>query len=135
MSPRLLAASVGAVAGLLLVAAGGLPFLGDDARDWHGVLAVVGYAAALAALCVMGYGIVAHAPVWLRVIVSVAFPLLAASVWQVVDQVIDDRLDDWKGPACTHLVGGVILLAAALVALRRGRAGEDDGSYAPTHHR
>jgi hypothetical protein len=134
MSPRLLAASLGAVAGVLLVVAGGLPFLAGGSRDWHGVLAVVGYAVALATLCVIGYAIVAHAPLWLRFIVSVAFPLLAASVWQVVDQAIDDGTAGWRGPASTHLLGGVIALLAALAAFaRRTRRGDDD--YAPTHHR
>lgn len=134
MSPRRLAASLGAVAGVLLGIAGGMAFLAHESRDWHGTLAVAGYAVALAALCVTGYAIVARAPVWLRIIVSVAFPLLAASVWQVVDQAIDDNTDGWKGPAATHLAGGLIALVVALVAFRR-RAGAGGDTYAPTHHR
>jgi hypothetical protein len=134
MSPRLLAASLGLVGGLLLGAAGGLSFLAHESRDWHGALAAAGYAALVAALCVMGYTVVAHAPVWLRIIVSVAYPLLVASVWQVVDQAIDDRVDGWKGPATTHLLGGAIVLVVALIGLRRPEA-ERTGSYEPTHHR
>jgi hypothetical protein len=118
MRPRLLAAALGAAGGLLLLVAGGLSFLARDAAGWHGVLADVGYAATVGALCLVGYGLVAQAPVWLRVIVSVAFPLLVASVWQVVVQALDDRLDGWKAPATSHLLGGVIVLLVALVALR-----------------
>jgi hypothetical protein len=134
MTPRLVAAALGGVGGLLLAVAGGLSFLAHEAAGWHGALAAVGYAAVVAALCVVGYGLVAQAPVWLRVIVSVAFPLLMASVWQVVDQALADGIDGWKASATTHLLGGVIALVAALVAIRRPAA--DRGSaYAPTHHR
>jgi hypothetical protein len=134
MSPRLLAAALGGLGGVLLALAGGLSFLSRRSPDWHGVLAVVGYAAVVAALCVMGYALVARAPVWLRLIVSVAFPLLAASVWTVVDQAIDDRVDGWKGPATTHLLGGLVVLVVVLVASRRPGTDRPD-AYAPTHHR
>ena len=132
MTPRLLAVALGGAGGLLLVVAGGLSFLAHDASGWRGVVAVVGYAATVAALVLVGYGLVSRAPVWLRVIVSVAFPLLMASVRQVVDQALDDGIGGWKAPATSHLLAGVIVLAAALLGFRR--AGEDrDRSYAPTH--
>lgn len=134
MSTRLPAALLGALGGLLLTAGGGLPFLYHDASGWHGWLATAGYAAAVAALVVVGYGMVASAPVWLRIIVSVAMPLLLASVWQVVDQAIDERVNGWKGPATVHLVAGVVVIVAALVEFRR--TGRDrDTAYAPSHHR
>ena len=132
MSPRLLAALLGFVGGLLLCAAGGLTFLAREEEDWHGTLAIAGYAVTIAALCLVGYGLVASAPVWLRLIVSVAFPLLIASVWQVVDQAVDDRIDGWKGPATVQLAGGVIVLVVALIAFRRPRH-DRAGTYAPTH--
>jgi hypothetical protein len=134
MSTRLPAALLGALGGLLLAAGGGLSFLSHEAVDWHGWLATAGYVASVAALCVVGYGLVARAPVWLRIIVSAAPPLLLASVWQVVDQAIDDRVDGWKGPATVHLVAGLIVLVAALVAFR-GTGRDRDGAYAPSHHR
>ena len=134
MRPRVTAALLGVVGGLLLGAAGGLSFLAHESRDLHGALAIAGYAVTVAALCVMGYAIVAHAPVWLRLIVSVAFPLLAASVWQVVDQAIDDRVDGWKAAATTHLLGGAIVLVVALFGFRRS-ASDRSGAYEPTHHR
>jgi len=134
MSPRVLAAALGVVGGLLLGAAGGLSFLAGKSPDWHGTLAVAGYAAAVAALCVLGYTLVAHAPVWLRIIVSVAFPLLMASVWQVVDQAIDDRVDGWKAAATTRVLAGAIVLVSALIGLRRSARSRAD-SYEPTHHR
>jgi hypothetical protein len=134
MSPRLLAAVLGAIGGLLLGAAGGLSFLARESPDWHGTLAMAGYGATAAALCVMGYTLVAQAPVWLRIIVSVALPLLMASVWQVVDQAIDDRVDGWKGGAVTHLLAGVIVLVVALYGFRRPARPRSD-AYAPSHHR
>jgi hypothetical protein len=134
MTPRLLAATAGALGGLLLAGAGGLSFLAHDARGWHGTFAVAGYALTLAALFLVGYALVAHAPVWLRLVVSVAFPLLAASVWQVVDQAVDDRVEGWKAAATTHLLAGVVVLVAALIGLRR-TADDQTGAYAPTHQR
>jgi hypothetical protein len=134
MTPRLLAALLGLLGGLLLGLAGGLSFLAREATDTHDQLAIAGYAGTLVALVLMGYALVAHAPVWLRIIVTIAFPLLIASVWQVVDQAIDDRVDGWKGPATVHLLGGVIVLTVALIGLRRRERRRDD-RYEPTHHR
>jgi hypothetical protein len=134
MSPRVIAVLLGSLGGVLLAAAGGLTFLAHETRDWHGTLAVAGYAVTLAALAAMGYGLVTHAPVWLRLIVLVAVPLLSATVWQVVDQAIDDRVDGWKGAASTHLLGGILVLVAVLVAFRRTSRNRPD-AYAPTHHR
>ncbi|HEX2893123.1 MAG TPA: hypothetical protein VHO29_03870 [Marmoricola sp.] len=134
MTPRLLAAAAGALGGLLLAIAGGSSFLARESAGWHDALAFVGYAAIVAALSIIGYGLVAQAPVWLRAIVSVAVPLLGASVWQVVAQTIDDRVDGWKGPATTHLLGGLVALVVALVAFRRADR-DRAGGYAPTHHR
>jgi hypothetical protein len=135
MSPRLLAALFGTLGGLLLGGAGGLSFLARKSPDWHDTLAVAGYAVTVAALCVMGYALVAHAPVWLRIIVSVAFPLLTASVWQVVDQEIDNRVEGWKGPASVHLLGGAIVLVVALFGFRPSQGDHHTHSYEPTHHR
>ena len=132
MSPRLLAALLGSLGGLLLGAAGGLSFLARESPDWHGTLAIAGYAVTLLTLVVVGYGLVASAPVWLRIIVSVAFPLLIASVWQVVDQAVDDRVDGWKGPASVHLAAAAIVLGVALFGFRR-RPGAQAHGYEPTH--
>jgi len=134
MTPRVVAALLGVVGGVLLCLAGGLAFLARESQGWHGTVAVLGYAATLLALAVVGYGLVARAPVWLRIIVCVAVPLLLASVWQVVDQAIDDRVDGWKGPATSHLLAGAIVLVVALAALRRS-ADHGSSAYAPTHHR
>ena len=132
MTPRVLAALLGVVGGLLLGGAGGLAFLARESSYLHDKLAVGGYAVTLAALVVMGYALVTQAPVWLRIIVSIAFPLLSASVWQVVDQAIDERVDGWKAAATTHLLGGVIVLVVALLGFRR-RSGERHDHYEPTH--
>ena len=132
MTPRVLAAILGAVGGLLLAAAGGLSFLARESSDLYDVLGVAGYVVTLGALAAMGYALVAHAPVWLRIIVMVAYPLLIASVWQVVDQAIDDRVEGWKAPATTHLSGAVIVLVVALLAFRRPDRDHHD-RYEPTH--
>jgi hypothetical protein len=132
MTPRVLAALLGLVGGLLLGVAGGLSFVARESTDLHRLLGTAGYAVTLAALVVMGYALVAHAPIWLRIIVSVAYPLLIASVWQVVDQAVDDRIDGWKAPASVHLAGGVIMLTAALLGLRWPARDHDD-HYEPTH--
>jgi hypothetical protein len=132
MTPRLLAAGIAAMGGVLLVVAGGSSFLAHGSRPWHGVLAVGGYAVTAAALCVVGYSLVSRAPVWLRVIVSVALPLLTASVWQVVDQAVHDRVDGWKAASATHLLGGLLVLVVALVGLR-GAGADREEAYAPTH--
>jgi hypothetical protein len=132
MSPRVLAAVLGLVGGLLLGASGGLAFLAGESADLHDKLGLAGYAVTLSALVVMGYALVAHAPFWLRIIVSIAYPLLIASVWQVVDQAIADRVDGWKAVAGTHLLGGVIVLTVALFGLRRPVRHHDE-RYEPTH--
>ena len=134
MTPRTLAAALGLVGGVLLAGAGGLSFLAHRSSGWHGTIAVSGYAALLAALCLFGYGLVVRAPVWLRIIVPVAVPLLLASVWQVVDQAVDDGTDGWKGAAATHLLAGVLALVAAVVARRR-TAPDRAEEHVPTHHR
>ena len=134
MSPRLVAALLGTLGGLLLAVAGGLSFLAREAEEWHDTMAIAGYAVTVLALCAMGYALVRQAPVWLRILVSVAFPLLMASVWQVVDQEITDRVDGWKGPAGVYLLGGAIVLVVALFGFRRTRGSSAD-AYAPTHHR
>jgi hypothetical protein len=134
MSPRVIAAVLGAAGGLLLLVSGGLSFLSHESRDLYDVVAVVGYAATVAALVATGYALVAQAPVWLRIIVSIGLPLLLASAWQVVDQALDDQLEGWKGAATTHVLGGVVVLAVALGGLRRSQHDGDQG-YAPTHHR
>ncbi len=132
MTPRVLAAGLAALGGVLLAAAGGLAFLAHGSRSWHADLAVVGYAVTAAALCVTGYSLVSRAPVWLRIIVSIALPLLTASVWQVVDQVVHDQVAGWKAASATHLLGGLVVLVVALLGLR-GAGSEHEDVYAPTH--
>ena len=134
MSSRLVAALLGIVGGLVLTAAGGLSFLMRESPAWQDSAAIAGYSVTILALVAMGYALASQAPVWLRIIVSVAYPLLIASVWQVVDQAVDDRMDGWKGPATVHLLGGVIVVIAALLGFRRSGRNRAD-SYAPTHHR
>jgi hypothetical protein len=127
MRSGLVAVPLGALGGLLLVVAGAASLLAGGPADWRSVLADVGYAVTVVALAATGYALVARAPVWLRIIVLVALPLLAASVWQVVDQAIDDRVDGWQAAATSHLVAGVVVLAGALLGLRRTATAHDRG--------
>jgi hypothetical protein len=131
MRTRLGAAVLGILAGALLIAGGGLAFLDHEEADWHRLIAVGGYAVAVGALLLLGYGLVGTAPVWLRLIVSVGLPLLAVSVWQVVAEAIDQRIDGWRGPATIHLSAGVVVGVFGLLAARG--QGDRDRGYRPTH--
>lgn len=124
MRTRLGAAVLGLLAGLMLTAGGGLAFLAREQSEGHRLVSVAGYAVALGALLLVGYGLAGTAPVWLRLIVCAGLPLLTASVWQVVADEIDRRAEGWHGPATAHLSAGLILLAAGLV-LARGSLDEE----------
>jgi hypothetical protein len=125
--PRLWTVALGLLGGALLVVAGGLSFLAHRQEDLHDTLGRGGYALAVLALVIAGYAMVAHAPVWLRLIVMVGLPLLVASVWQLVDQEVDRRIDGWHAPAAMHLGAGLVAVVVALVTAARGSRGEPDG--------
>ncbi|MBO9521783.1 MAG: hypothetical protein J7518_09620 [Nocardioidaceae bacterium] len=131
MHTRLGAAVLGLLAGLMLTAGGGLSFLAGERSDWYRLLAVAGYAVALGALLLVGYGLAGTAPVWLRLVVSAGLPLLAFSVWQLVADEIDRRADTWRGPASAYLAAGLLMLLLGLLMARR--AAPEEGRYQPTH--
>lgn len=133
MRTRLGAAVLGILAGVLLCTGGGFAFLAREEAEWQRLVAVGGYAVGAGALLLVGYGLAASAPVWLRLIVSVGLPLLAASVWQLVADEIDRRVDGWRGPASIHLAAGLLLLLFGLFSARG--VGESERGYQPTHHR
>lgn len=131
MRTRLGAAVLGVLAGAMLAVGGGLALLAREESDWQRLLSIAGYAVGVCALLLLGYGLVATAPFWLRLIVSVGLPLLAASVWQLVDDEIGKRADGWRGPATSHLAAGLLLLVFGLIAARG--ASEQERGYQPTH--
>ena len=136
MSTRLGASVLGALSGLLLAAGGGLSYLAGTEPEWHRLLAVAGYTIAVWALVLLGYGIVAHAPVWLRLLVSVAVPVLGISVWQAVDQAIHDAGSGWRANAASWVLAGVIALVIAALTLRTAthqRGAHGAHGYQPTH--
>jgi hypothetical protein len=121
MRTRLGAAVLALTGGLLLVLAGAMAFMADGQEDWHRLAAAGGYGVAIGALVLVGYGMVAGAPVWLRLIVSVGLPLLAVSVWQLVVDAIESGVDGWKGPATARLAAGVLMLLVGVILLVSGR--------------
>src|SRR5215208_7193812 len=110
MSTRLGAAVLGALGGLMLAAGGGLSYIAGQEPEWHRLLAIAGYTVAVWALVLFGYGIVPHAPVWLRLLVSIAVPVLGFSVWQAVDQAIHDAGSGWQANAASWLLAGLLAL-------------------------
>jgi len=131
MRTRLGAAVLGVLAGVLLVVGGGLSFLSGEQQEWHRWIATAGYAAAVAALVLVGYGMVAAAPVWLRLIVSVGLPLLAVTLWQVVLDAIDRAANGWHAEAAGDLAAGGLALVVGLLALRSSLP--EPSGYRPTH--
>ena len=129
MRTRLGAAVLGVLAGLLLSVGGGMAFLDEGQREWHRLISIGGYSVAVAALALLGYGLVATAPVWLRLIVSAGLPLLGLAVWQTVADAFEGRLDGWKAPASTHLSAGVLLVVLGLLLAR----GAERRTYRPSH--
>lgn len=140
MSPGRLAAIVALVGGLLWVAAAVLGWSADtkplahanplvdaktlahatsfaDAKtvaDTKTLVYGVGLAAFLLALAGFGYSLVDHAPWWLRLVVSLATPLLGLMGWVTVVDLVASN-------ARIVLVAGIILLVSGVVAIPRTR--------------
>ena len=133
MSTRLGAAVLGALGGVLLAAGGGLSYLTGQEPEWHRLLAVAGYTIALWALVLLGYGVAPRAPVWLRLVVAMAVPVLGASVWQVVDQAIHDAGSGWRADAASWALAGVAALVVAALTARTATQEHGLHGYRPTH--
>src|SRR6478735_7857713 len=87
---------------------GGLVWIVAAVVDWgqdvNPVVSTVGLVWFLLALAGVGYSLVDQAPVWLRVVVSVATPLLGYGVWSTV-------VDAFTDSALPVLVSGLVMLA------------------------
>ncbi|HET9498933.1 MAG TPA: hypothetical protein VFO98_01605 [Marmoricola sp.] len=134
MHLRLASSLLALLGGVLLLLVGALAL--GAAADWHAGVALVGYAATLLALAILGYSLVTTAPVWLGIIVGVCTPLLVASVWQALAQPITDRSSN--GEAIVWLLGGVLALVLAALELgaharARGARTHGDEVHRPRH--
>jgi len=133
MSTRLGAAVLGALGGILLAASGGLSYLAGQEPESFRLLAVAGYTIALWALVLVGYGVAPRAPVWLRLVVAVAVPVLGASVWQVVDQAIHDAGNGWRANAASWVLAGILVLLLAVLTGRTATHQAGVHGYQATH--
>lgn len=117
-------ASIGALlTGVVWVAAGVLGWGGDPEEYSY----LAGLALFVLSLAAFGYSLVATAPVWLRVLVTLATPALGYTVWLVVR----DSVSDGYLPV---LFAGVVLVVAGGIGLGRGR-GEDSEPDPPARGR
>ncbi len=116
---------VGAVAavlgGLLWIVAGALGW-GDDALNQG--LYVAGLALLVAAFAALGYALVATAPVWLRVVVTIATPALGLMVWLILR-------DSVPSEYVAAVTGGVLLLVGGGIALGRSRSSAPESPEPP----
>jgi hypothetical protein len=111
MSPSRVAAIVALVGGLLWIAAAVLGW-GADAKP---LVYDAGLAAFLIALAGFGYSLVDHAPGWLRLVVSIATPLLGLMGWTMIIDALP------SSNAVVVLVGGIALLVCGMIAIPRTR--------------
>lgn len=101
-----LAGLLGGTCWLVLVGLGGRePMAGIDLLGWAGVVLLT------FALAVLGAGLVSSSAIWLRVIVAVAFPLLVASVLELMQQSF--------GRSVVEGSAGVVAVVMAGVGLTR----------------
>jgi hypothetical protein len=114
MTPSRIASVTAIVGGLCWLARFVLVSAGGSGSGLPTLLHWGGTALLVLALLASGYALVATAPVWLRLVVSVAETLLVLAVWQVVEAGLgSSRL--------ASLVGGVLALAAGAFGLVRAR--------------
>ena len=104
MNPRVLAQISGMLGGLAWLIRWGADLAGND-PSWGGGGHWIGLGLLGVSVGLVGAGTVSKGAVWLRVIVGVAAPLLAWSVYAVI-----------KGDSAGIVLDGVLGLAAAIVA-------------------
>ena len=107
------AAMAAVLGGLVWLVAAGL----DWGQDVNPIVYTVGLIWFLVALMGLGYGLVEKAPVWLRVVVSVATPLLGYGVWFTIS-------DAFSSNYLPVLAAGLLLVAIGGVVLARSRSSE-----------
>jgi hypothetical protein len=125
MDPRRVAsvaALLGAAGWLTKV---GLVWAGGDSIDAGAeqIAHLAGLICVVVALAAAGYTVVEKAPLWLRLLVTVAAPLLVMMVWQLLDQAIRALYtsDTWLRDELNVLVAAVLALLLGLWGLGRRR--------------
>lgn len=89
-------------------------------------LYAAGFALLVLALAALGYALVTTAPLWLRVVVTAATPVLGVMVWLIVEDAIGRGY-------LAMVVGGVLLLVGGGIGL--SRAGGRPAGPSPAAHR
>lgn len=112
------AAIISVLGGLLWAAAAVLNW-GADVRP---LLYELGLATLLVALAGLGYSLVDHAPVWLRLVVSAATPLLGLMLWIMVVDVVPANSPVVMLAAVGMVIGGLIALPRTRNAQSRAPA-------------
>ncbi len=111
MGPRRIAGIAAVLGGAGWVLSSALT--GSDESGGHGGPLFYGGLVLLAlALAAAGYALVEKAPVWLRLVVATAVPLLVLMIWQLLDQAL--------AASFTELLGGALAVALGLWALVSG---------------
>lgn len=121
------------IASVAAVAGGGgwvskvvLIWANDGSTTDEGTIALA-YLGGLAALAVSlaagGYLLVEKAPIWLRLVVAAAVPLLVLVVWQLVDDGIKAvyTSEGWLRDEAAVLLGGTVALLMGLWGFTRVR--------------
>jgi hypothetical protein len=94
-----------------------------------------GFAVLALAIAAAGYTLVETAPVWLRMVVAIATPLLVLMVWMLMDQGIKDVYpgDSWVRDELSVVVAAVIALIMGVWGAGRRRPVHDDEPTVQPH--
>lgn len=138
MTPTKIASMVAVVGGVgwlakvaLIWAAGGTEGL------LSGLTFLVGLLGLVVALGAAGYSLVRTAPIWLRLVVSVAFPVLVFMVWQVLDSAIHAiyTRETWFRDEVNIVLAALLAVGLGLWGWNRARAVEVARRPGPKHPR
>lgn len=132
MDPRRVASVAAVLGGLGWLTKVGLIWANDGSNTGDGLVGVmffVGLAGLVAALAAAGYTLVETAPVWLRLVVTVATPVLVMLVWQMLDQAIKAvyTQQTWLRDEVNIVLAAVVALVLGLWGLRRRRPDRPKG--------
>lgn len=125
MTVTKLACLAAVLGGIALGCASVVSFGSSEHTDASAVAALttIGWVMGALALAAMGYTLVATAPVWLRLIVVIAVPLVGAALRETIAEASAAQADGWKGDAMGYaIVAAILLVGAAVAAANLGRA-------------